>query len=108
MFAKDDDINIYNMSCEKGKFPYSLFIVLTQRHEFPASKLRKFYYLSPFARDIIFKESLFAGSPEQWGVGQRGRLPPILQSFMTMCPFFEEPFKFSFFENIKFETVNIQ
>ena len=90
MFTKDDDINIYNMSCEKGKFPYSLFIVLTQRHEIPASKLRKFYYLSPFARDIIFKESLFAGSPEQGGWGRGGVYPPLPHppKFYDNVPFF--------------------
>ena len=31
------------MSCEKGKFPYSFFILLTQRHECPAPKLTNFH-----------------------------------------------------------------
>ena len=33
---------------------------------------------------------------------------PSPQSFLTMRPFFEEPFKFAFFENNKSEIVNIQ
>ena len=43
------------------------------------------------------------GPPEQ---GAEEASAP--QSFLTMCPFFEETFKFAFFENIKFEIVNIQ
>ena len=31
------------MSCEKGKFPYSFFILLTQWYKFPASKLTNFH-----------------------------------------------------------------
>ena len=31
------------MSCEKGKFPYSFFILLTQCHESPAQKLTNFH-----------------------------------------------------------------
>ena len=45
------------------------------------------------------------------GGEQKGRLPPTAlppQSFLTMCPFFEKPFKCAFIENIKSEIVNIQ
>ena len=48
---------------------------------------------------------LIAGPPEQ--EGQSGRLP-LPQSFLKMCPFFEEPFKCVVFENIKSEIVNIR
>ena len=31
------------MSCEKGKFPYSLLTLMTQWHEFPDPKLTNFH-----------------------------------------------------------------
>ena len=37
------------MSCKKGKFLYSFFILLTQWHEFPAPKLTNFHiFIIPF------------------------------------------------------------
>ena len=39
------------------------------------------------------------------GGGQEERLLP--QSFLKLCLFFKEPFKCAFFENSKFEIVNI-
>ena len=50
------------MPCEKGKYPYSFVILLTQSHEFPTPKLTNshiFVISLPFERDIIFKESLY-------------------------------------------------
>ena len=47
MFTKDSDININIcfkiMSCEKGKFPYTFFILLTQWPELPNPKLTNFH-----------------------------------------------------------------
>ena len=42
------------------------------------------------------------------GAGGQGGPPLPPQSFLKICPFFEEPFKCAFFENIKSEIVNIQ
>ena len=64
MYTKDNDINttisfcFKMMSCKKGKFPYSSFIVLTQLHEFPTPKLTNFYHLS-----LSLKMALFSKSP---------------------------------------------
>ena len=61
MFTKDNIINtmIYfcfkMMLCEKGKFPYSFSILLTQRRGSPVPKLKHFYHLSHLERDV-FKE----------------------------------------------------
>ena len=44
-----------------GKYLYSSFILLTQCHESPATKLTNFpifYHSSPFVCDINFKEPL--------------------------------------------------
>ena len=46
------------MSCEKGKCPYSFFILLSQWHEFPAPKLRNIHYFIPFSFERDIKESL--------------------------------------------------
>ena len=48
------------MSREKGKFPYSLFIVLTQWHEFTASKLTN---LHVFVILFLLNVTLFSKSP---------------------------------------------
>ena len=42
------------MSREKGKFPYSFFILLNQRYEFPAPILTNFYiFIIPLLLDVI-------------------------------------------------------
>ena len=46
----------------------------------------------------------FSDPPEQGEEAEQASAP---QSFLTMCAFFEEAFKFAFFENIKSEIVNI-
>ena len=48
------------MSAEKGKFPYSFFILLTQLHEFPAPKLTNFHI---FIIPLPLKVTLFSKSP---------------------------------------------
>ena len=48
------------MSYERGKFPYSLFILLTQWHEFPAAKLTNFHI---FIISLPLKVTLFSKSP---------------------------------------------
>ena len=48
------------ISCEKGKFPYSFFILLTQWHKFSTPKLTNFFY---FYYPSPFEASLFSKSP---------------------------------------------
>ena len=48
------------MLYEKGKFPYSFFILLTQLHEFPAPKLTSFHIFITF---LTLNVTLFSKSP---------------------------------------------
>ena len=42
------------MSYEKGKFPYTFFILLTHCHEFPAPKLTNFHiFIIPLPLNVI-------------------------------------------------------
>ena len=47
------------MSCKKGKFPYSFFILLTQWHEFPPRNLAIFH---TFIIPLPLKVTLFSRS----------------------------------------------
>ena len=75
---------------------------------------------SPLPLEILVKTTFHLAleilqncmTPLGWeGGGREGEAEwasaPPLKSFLTMCPFFEETFKFAFFENIKSEIVNI-
>ena len=48
------------MSCEKGKLPYSFFKLMTQGHEFPATKLTNFHI---FIIPLPLNMTLFSKSP---------------------------------------------
>ena len=48
------------MSCKKGKFPCSFFILLTQCHEFPAPEMINFYI---FIITLPLNVILFSKSP---------------------------------------------
>ena len=49
------------MSCKKGKFPYSSFMLLTQWHQFPAPKLTNFHiFIIPLSLNLtLFSKSLY-------------------------------------------------
>ena len=53
------------ISCEKGKFPNSFFILLTQLHGFPASKLTNF---DIFVIPLPLNVTLFSKSPYLTGL----------------------------------------
>ena len=48
------------MSCKKGKFPHSFFVLLTQWHELPAPKLTNFHF---FIIPLPLNLTLFLKSP---------------------------------------------
>ena len=48
------------MSCKKGRFLYSFFILLTQRHELPVPKLTNFHI---FVIPLPFNVKLFSKKP---------------------------------------------
>ena len=81
------------MSCKKGKFPYSFFILLTQRHESFAPKLTNFHiFINPLPFNVpIFSKSpyLIAHIKIKYETGCIGRFSAKMDSFVALVSSFQ-------------------